>query len=163
MVGSISLPAVHLEAFSISQVKNSGVPSASCKTPFKVALMVSTVTVQEADFVESRLEVAVITAVPTSTAFTLPLASTVATDSSEEVQVTVRSVAVQGRTEAVRLAVLPRIRPMLEAEISTLDTVVVGLLQSLAALLTGIIRQVSSVLKSPSLVMLPVSTLISYR
>ena len=68
----------------------------------------STVTSQLALTVGSRLEVAVTVQVPALTPVTTPFSFTVATLASEVDQVTVRSVAVQGRTEAVSCSVLPR-------------------------------------------------------
>ena len=63
----------------------------------------STVTVQEADLLPA---VAVMVAVPGATAVTLPLLSTVATDSLFEVHVTV-SVVSEGSTVATSVSVLP--------------------------------------------------------
>ena len=66
----------------------------------------ATVTAQVAVKLPSVV-VTVMVAVPTATAVTLPSASTVATVSSSEVQVTLLSVASSGRTVAVRVAVPP--------------------------------------------------------
>ena len=51
--------------------------------------------------------VTVIVALPSLTAVTRPAASTVATDSSEDVHLTVGSVAEKGRTSSVNLKVSP--------------------------------------------------------
>ena len=66
-----------------------------------------TVTVQVAYLPESSTAVAVIAVVPAASAFTVPLASTVATFSLEDVQVTLLSVALSGVTVAVKVVVLP--------------------------------------------------------
>ena len=69
---------------------------------------VVTVTVAEPSV--SRTDRAVIVAMPSSTAVTTPSASTVATDSSLELQVTLRSSAVTGVTDASKSAVPPGAR-----------------------------------------------------
>ena len=98
MVLLISPAAVQVGSFSRSQVKASGVPSASCSAPMSVVAMTETVTSQvsltEWVVVPSdrvTVEVAVMTALPGVTPVTKPFSSTVATLSSLLVQVTFSS------------------------------------------------------------------------
>ena len=69
--------------------------------------VVSTVTLQEADTLPQEAEMV---ALPTAMAVTLPLASTVATLSSDEVHVTVLSVVVAGITVAVKVSLSVALR-----------------------------------------------------
>ena len=69
------------------------------------ALVATTVTLQEAERLEPSEVVAVIVASPTATAVTLPLASTVATASFDDFQVTDLLVVVAGATVALRVNV----------------------------------------------------------
>ena len=71
------------------------------------------------------LAVAVMVAVPTATALTVPL-FTVATEELELDQVTVLSVAVEGLTVAVRLAEPPLAMESVDWLIETLETSTIG-------------------------------------
>ena len=148
MLVSRAVPPVQVLSFSRSQVKSMGLPSASCTAPSSVTSTVSTTTVQEAETVGSRLEVAVMTVSPFSTALTLPSASTVAMLGSAEVQVTERSVAVQGCTLAVSLAEPPRRIRREPADNCMPETSVVGSVQPPPEVFSGMIKQVSSSYRS---------------
>ena len=143
MLVSMPTPGVQVLLASISQSKNMGLPSVSCRAPCMVTFTVSTVTVQLAEWVGSRLEVAVMRHWPGCTPVMTPFSSTVAMEGSEELQVTVRSVAVQGWTKASSTAVVPR-RMLTEFWESWMsETLSVGESQSLPAVFSGMIRAVS--------------------
>ena len=89
------------------QLKSMGLPFPSCRAPFSVTSKASTVTLQVAVTWGSSLEATVITVSPALTPVTTPSASTVAISGFAEVQVTVRSVAVQGCTLADRVFLEP--------------------------------------------------------
>ena len=141
---SRAVPPVQVFSVSIFQEKNMGLPSSSCRTPSRVAFTVSTVTTHSAETLGSRTDVAVMTHSPFSTPVTRPLASTVAMAGSLVLQVTERSVAVQGSTEAERLAELPRRIVSCVAERLMPETSSVGADQSPPEVFSGMIKQDSS-------------------
>ena len=126
---------------------------------------VLTVTAQVAVLPPS-LVVTVIVAVPAFTPVTTPSEETVATPVLDEVQATVLSVAVDGLTVAVRVAVLPcdRVRVVGETVTPVTGTVVVGFMSTVrVAILPGSrFFPDGTVISRVSVPALPVTLIVSF-